>query len=297
MDSLPGGRAQKLHVFERAMDGAARRQKDMVQGQISLFGFADSVMDAPPPPMPELTEFSHLDQLQMEKETTGVYITGHPLDEYADELSRLSVNSQMLADLAETNPDLLMTYDQRSVSMGGLITEKRMKATKSGNMMAFVQLEDLYGVTEVLVFPKVYEQVSSLLVQDNPVLMVGKLSVREEEAPKLLLDRAAPLRGGTLTESVMDERPRREREPRERKPRPKREPAYNKSMKLYLKLHESQRDQVLSILEETPGKICVVLYIIEEKKAYQAPQNYWVDEGYDFGALANLLGADGIVLK
>ncbi|MBQ9951556.1 MAG: DNA polymerase III subunit alpha, partial [Clostridia bacterium] len=304
MDSLPGGRAQKLHVFERAMDGAARRQKDMVQGQISLFGFADSVMDAPPPPMPELTEFSHLDQLQMEKETTGVYITGHPLDEYSDELSRLSVKSQLLADLAETNPDLLMTYDQRSVSMGGLITEKRMKATKNGSMMAFVQLEDLYGVTEVLVFPKVYEAVGQDLQPEVPVLMAGKLSVREEEAPKLLLDRIYPLRGGAdmmKEDPPVQDMPRRRRTPEERREARfearKKAAAEAGPKKLYLKLHENQRDQVLSILSETPGRICVVLYIIEEKKAYQAPNTYWVDEGYDFGALANLLGPDSIVLK
>lgn len=304
MDALPGGRAQKLHVFERAMDGAARRQKDMVQGQISLFGMADSVVEAPPPPMPELEEFSHLDRLQMEKETTGVYITGHPLDEYADELSRLTVNSQMLADLAETNPDLLMTYDQRSVSMGGLITEKRMKATKSGNMMAFVQLEDLYGVTEVLVFPKVYDVVAQDLQPETPVLMAGKLSVREEEAPKLLLDRLYPLRGGA---AMMEEEPPVEQErPRRRTPEERREAKFEARKKaaaaagpkkLYIKLHDHQRDQVLSILSETPGRICVVLYIIEERKAYQAPNSYWVDEGYDFGALANLLGPDGIVLK
>ena len=302
MDSLPGGRAQKLHVFERAMDGAARRLKDMVQGQISLFGMVDSAVEAPPPPMPELTEFSLMDRLQMEKETTGVYISGHPLDEYADELSKLEVNSQMLADLAETDPDMLMAYDQRSVSMGGLITEKRMKATKNGSMMAFVQLEDLYGVTEVLVFPKVYESVGPLLQPETAVLMAGKLSVREDEAPKLLLDRLYPLRGGqSLMEKDPPQEERRRRTPEERRAarqERRREAERNAPpKKLYLKLHEAQRAQVLSILSETPGRICVVLYIIEEKKGYQAPNAYWVDEGYDFGALANLLGPDSVVLK
>jgi len=290
MDSLPGGRAQKLHVFERAMDGAAKRAKDMVAGQISLFGMSDSVVDAPPPPMPELEEFSLTDRLQMEKETTGVYITGHPLDDYADELSLLEVNSQMLADLAETSPDVLMSYDQRPVSMGGLITEKRMKATRSGNMMCFVQLEDLYGVTEVLVFPKVYERYGAMLAEETAVLMTGKLSVREDEAPKLLMDRVAPLKGASPVVQQQPERPERAA-PRYPVSRPKGE------MKLYLKLRSEQREKVLSILEETPGRICVVLYMEDEKKAYQAPREYWVDEGYDFGALANLLGADSVVLK
>ena len=288
MDALPGGRAQKLHVFERAMDGAARRSRGMVEGQISLFGMADGV-EAPPPPMPDLEEFSLTDRLQMEKETTGVYISGHPLDEYAAELSALEINSQVLAELEEGDPETLMRYDQRPVSMGGLIAEKRMKATRSGGMMAFVQLEDLYGVTEVLVFPKVYERYGAELLPETPVLMAGRLSIREDEAPKLLMERVAPLRGGQAVLGALseEERPRR----RERRA------GARTNHKLYLRLNASQRDEVLRILSETPGRICVVLYVVEEGKAYQAPEEYWVDEGYDFGALANLLGADSVVLK
>ena len=67
--------------------------------------------------------------------------------------------------------------------------------------------------------------------------------------------------------------------------------------KLYLKLDAGQREEVLRILAETPGNICVMLYMSDEKKTYQAPRQYWVDEGYDFGALANAIGADNIVLK
>ena len=163
LDGLAGSRSQKLHVFERAMDGAARRQKNTVSGQISLFGMADGGLDSPPPPMPDLPPIAKNQLLQMEKETTGVYISGHPLDAYADQLSRLKVNAQFLQSLAEEAPDGGMSWDQKTVRMGGIIAEKKMKATRSGNMMAFVQLEDMYGVTEVLVFPKVYERVSALL--------------------------------------------------------------------------------------------------------------------------------------
>ena len=281
MDSLPGGRAQKLHVFERAMDGAARQAKGAVEGQISLLGMLGD--DVPPPPMPAMKEFSMADRLQMEKETTGVYISGHPLDEYTEELSRLAVSSRLLEELSESDPEALMRYDQRSVAMGGLIAEKRMKATKNGSMMAFVQLEDLYGVTEVLVFPKTYERVSAMLVPETAVLMQGRLSVREDEAPKLLLESVQPLKGAR---AAPERAPRRERGSAPLGPR-----------RLYLKLTAAQRDNVLQILRQTPGGICVMLYMADEKKTYQAPREYWVDEGYDFGALANLIGADSIVLK
>ena len=137
-----------------------------------------------------------------------------------------------------------------------------MKATKNGSMMAFVQLEDLYGVTEVLVFPKVYERMGAMLDPEAPVLMSGRLSVREEEAPKLLLDRVVPLRGAVAAVAPQLPETPAQAAPRYPVSKPK------GAMKLYLKL-----------------------------KKDQAPRNYWVDEGYDFGALANLLGADSIVLK
>ncbi len=308
LDGLPGGRSQKLHVYEKAMDGVARRQKSMVTGQISLFGMAESALDAPPPPMPYMPPFDKNQLLAMEKETTGVYISGHPLDAYADQLSKLQVNSRFLDSLADETADHGMSWDQKTVRMGGIIAEKKMKATRSGNMMAFVQLEDLYGVTEVLVFPKVYERVASLLVEDAPVAMTGKLSVREEESPKLLLDRVAPLSeldslsaaptrsgyGGGQYDAYGAPPPEYDAPPATYDAPA---PFDRSARRLYLKLTADQRDAVLRILSETPGGIRVLLYMADEKKTYQAPRQYWVDEGYDFGALANVIGAENIVLK
>ena len=115
MDALPGNRAQKLGVYERAIDAAGRRQKTAVQGQLSLFDAVEDVEIAPPP-LPDLPEFSRQDQLRMEREVTGVYITGHPLDEYEAELSKLEVNSQVLQGLSE-EADGGMAWDQKLVSM------------------------------------------------------------------------------------------------------------------------------------------------------------------------------------
>ena len=266
---------------------------------------AESQVEAPPPPMPDLPPFDKNQLLQMEKETTGVYISGHPLDAYAEKLSRLKVNARFLESLAEEAPDHGMSWDQKTVRMGGIIAEKKLKAARSGNMMAFVQLEDMYGITEVLVFPKVYERVSGLLEQDAPVVMAGKLSVREDESPKLLLDRVAPLDQLDAFEAA----PRGRRgddygapPPESYDSTPPPDSGYGRrpvrgNRKLYLKLTAETRSEALRILAETPGSICVMLYMADEKKTYQAPREYWVDEGYDFGALANLIGADNVVLK
>lgn len=202
-----------------------------------------------------------------------MYISGHPLDEFEEALSKLEVNARLLQGLSE-EADGGMSWDQKTVTMGGIIAERKLKATKSGTMMAFVQLEDMYGVTEVLVFPKVYDRFSALLVQDAPVLMTGHLSVREEESPKLLMETVRPL--GEAAESAPPAAPARRQG--------------NGEKKLYIKAPDAQRSEVLAILETTPGRIPVILVSAESGRAQRTPQRYWVDEGYDYFQLANLLG-------
>ena len=275
MDGLPGSRSQKLCVFERAMDAAGRRQKTAVQGQLSLFDAVEDVEIAPPP-LPDVPDFSRQEQLRMEREVTGVYITGHPLDEYEAVLSKLEVDSQALQSLSE-EADGGMSWDQKLVTMGGIVAERKVKATKSGTMMAFVQLEDMYGLTEVLVFPKVYDRVGHLLTQDAPVLLTGRLSVREEESPKLLLDSVRPLGGGEAAFAPQK--------------------AQEAVHKLYIKCPDALREEALAILRQTPGNIPVILVSAETGRAQRAPQKFWVDEGYDFFHLANLLGEKNVVYK
>ena len=304
MDSLPGFRSQKLHVFEKAMDGAARRSKNAVAGQISLFGL-DEEAAPPPPPLPELSEFSLNNLLQMEKEVTGVYISGHPLDEYSEELAFLEITSQYLRSQKEDSPDGGMSLDQMSVSMGGIIAEKRTKATKSGSMMAFIQLEDLYGNTEVLVFPKIYDRVSAMLEQDNAVVLTGKLSVREDEDIKLLLDNVQPLKGfnGTINKPLRGRAYGAGAD--DARYIPPAQPAVGsapvkdsaRQRRLYLKLSRSQMDGALKILAKTPGGIRVMLYLAEEKKTLAVPMEYWVNENFDRASLESLLGKESVVVK
>lgn len=183
LDQLPGTRFQKLEALEKAMDGAARKRKTTLDGQVSLFGEAEAAL--PPPPLPPARPEDPRALLQMEREMTGVYISGHPLDEYKDELSRFPMDHAALASFAD-EPDGGLIHDGEIVEMAGMVAEKRMKATKSGGMMAFVQLEDLRGTTEALVFPRVYERHQSLLEPETLVVLRGRLSVREEEAPKII---------------------------------------------------------------------------------------------------------------
>ncbi|MDL2205721.1 DNA polymerase III subunit alpha [Eubacteriales bacterium OttesenSCG-928-N13] len=195
-DALPGNRAQKLAVYERAIDGAAKGKKGLVDGQVSLFGdLMDAQIEPPMTQLPEIRDFTHREKLSMEKEMTGVFITGHPLDEYREQLSQLKMSTRALSTWIEEHPNELNALDGKQVRMGGILTSRRTKATKRGGMMAFVQLEDLYGTIEALVFPRVFEREGDRLMPDTLVILEGKLSVSDEEEPKLLMDRVRPLVG------------------------------------------------------------------------------------------------------
>ena len=302
-DSLPGYRAQKLAVYERAMDSASKNRKSAVAGQMSLFG--GEAISLPPPPLPDIPEYERRELLQMEREMTGVYISGHPLDEYAAELSALPVNYRELVQLGEDQPQELLAWDGRHVRMGGMVAQKRMKATRSGGMMAFVQLEDLYGTTEALIFPRVYERFGALLQNDALVVLEGKLSIREEDAPKLVVDGVKPLSHAAhgagraarqeayATEDDLSDLPACLRAPAEAAPARE-----EKRRKLYLRLSDAgAREEAALILMRTPGNIPVKFYYSDQKRYEDAPRNLYVDENYLDGELRRAFGDENVVFK
>ena len=296
LDALPGNRAQKLTVYDRAVDGAGRRQKGAVAGQMSLFDF--EAVDLAPPPMPERPEFSKQEILRMEKEVTGVYISGHPLDAYEEALSRLPYNSRALRALLEDDADALR-YDRRMIALGGIVAECKRKATKSGSMMAFVQLEDLYGQIEVLVFPKVYERCAAQLQQESVALCVGRLSLREESEAKLLLEDVRPLTPQQVEQTLAglsDEPPTALEQSAPPAPSVESAPSAAEG-KLYLRLPDSAREAVLSMLEKTPGEIPVILVSADTGRAQRTPRRYWVGFDCDFRNLENFLGASNVIYK
>ncbi len=187
-DRLGNNRAQLLSVYERAMEESAQKRKANIAGQVSLFDMglpaASAAMEST---VPEIPEHSHKALLSMEKEMTGVYISGHPLDEVAELLQSGYTTAMDVMTLAEGD-DHGLDYDGANVSMAGILTACKGKITKKGAMMGFLTLEDLTGQIEGLVFPKVYEKYVPVLLADNLVTLTGKLSFREEEEPKLLVD-------------------------------------------------------------------------------------------------------------
>ena len=192
LDCLNPNRASHLAIYESLVESAQANAKKNIAGQISLFQTSMEEMASGDTSgrLPDISNFAKDILLAMEKEMVGVYITDHPLNEYADRIQELtSVTSEQLAHAAEPeHQGQTEIHDGMSVIMAGMITGKKNLVTKNNKMMAFVDLEDLYGAVEVVVFPNVYERFSSVIMEDQVVVIRGKLNFKEEEVPKLLAD-------------------------------------------------------------------------------------------------------------
>lgn len=187
-DCLNENRAKHLSVYEGLIESAQNNFRKNIEGQISLFQMnADSMNNSGMSGrLPDVANFSKDLLMAMEKEMLGVYITGHPLSDYAEQIERIAtITSEDLAH-AEVNGDI---QDGMSVTMAGMISSKKTLITKKNKMMAFIQLEDLYGTTEVVVFPNVYEAALGLLKNDGVIAVHGSVNFKEDEAPKLLADK------------------------------------------------------------------------------------------------------------
>ena len=187
-DSGPYNRAQLLAVYENAVDEAAQKRKGNLAGQVSLFDMFGGSARPAPATVPNMPEHSRKALLNMEKEITGVYISGHPLDEVADLLRTGGLTSVLDVETMAENENHGLDHDGDSVTMAGILALAKGRITKKGSMMGIITLEDLTGQIEGLVFPKVYDRFVTLLAADNLVVLTGKLSFREEEDAKLLVD-------------------------------------------------------------------------------------------------------------
>ena len=191
-DGLSHNRAQLLDVYERLMDDSAQKRRANIAGQMSLFDMGLSAQTATETLVPNIDEYPHEMLLGMEREMTGVYISGHPLDEVRGLLHAGFTTVFDVTELCEGETGGA-EHDGRQVSMAGILTMCKGKITKKGAMMGILTLEDLTGQIEGLVFPRVYERFVAQLKPDAMVILDGKLSLREEEEPKLLVDAVRPL--------------------------------------------------------------------------------------------------------
>ncbi len=179
LDSLDLNRREMLMSLNSVITSLENEKRRNVDGQIGLFDL-DGIEDTSKPQFSHCEEFSKLDLLNFEKETTGLYISGHPMAEYMQITE--NINAVKISDLLEAENDELSRYkDGDYVKVFGIINSVKKKITKNDSTMAFVNTEDVTGSVEVIVFPKVYERVRQLLNVGTVVVIKGKLSVRDDE--------------------------------------------------------------------------------------------------------------------
>ncbi len=199
-DSLKVYRSKLMAVFERFLDGIAQAKKKSMEGQLSIFELMQEPQESLQEDYPDIKEYPPNVMLAMEKEMLGLYVSGHPLSEHQSVLDKnvTLYSKDMFIDNNEDNTGdielgLKKLTDSMRVTVGGIIVSKKTKTTKNNNLMAFVGLEDLFGTMELIVFPTIYERFSQLLQQESIVIVNGRLSLKEDEQPKIICEEVLPI--------------------------------------------------------------------------------------------------------
>ncbi len=271
IDGLRANRAQLLAIYEKTIEGIHADRKRNVKGQFSLFETFNDPNDTEN--LPDLEEFPQRILLSMEKDYLGIYVSGHPLDPYKKDLELVSnISTYDIISQTEDNANSLKSVrDGQRIKIAGIISETKNMVTKNNNMMAFINLEDLYGIIECIVFPKTYDKFNHLLLPDQLVVIEGRLSISEAEDAKIICENIYELN------------------------------KYKKH-KVYLKLENDRPDkynQVKEILEKYPGETPVYIYIEESKKTFATSNKLWIelDKNDIIFKLENLLGKDSVIVQ
>ena len=204
LDSLGGTRKQFMSVYVQILEHITKDKKNNLAGQISLFDIASGDdKDDFDIRMPEVGEYSKEMMLSFEKEVLGIYVSGHPMEEYQELWQKFITNTTTDFMLDEENGQVSVT-DKKTVVVGGMIADKTVKYTKNDKVMAFLNLEDLVGNVEVVVFPGDYEKYGSMLLEDAKIFIQGRASVEEDKDAKVIceqimsFDEAAQVQGEKL---------------------------------------------------------------------------------------------------
>lgn len=265
-DSLGIYRSKLMAVFERLLDGINSERKRNIPGQLSLFQSDDQEDDALQITYPEIKEFNKKYILTMEKEMTGIYLSGHPLDDYERTLK--NTTSHRISDLvvADTLEDENIEEgslgnnssrikDRQKVIVGGLLTSVSKKITRNNQAMAFASLEDLYGIIELVIFPKTYSSYREYIEEDEIVIVEGRVALEDDEQPKILCEKITPI------SSLQKE-------------------------KIYILVEDSNKlneamNYIKENLKDNFGNMPTYLCTLNPRKSYLLNKSIWLDGEYE----------------
>ncbi|CEN76936.1 DNA polymerase III DnaE [[Clostridium] sordellii] len=190
-DEMGDNRASLLLGYEKLLESISMDRKKNLAGQVSLFdgfGMGESMSNDIQNmyTLPKVNELEEKERLYLEKEVLGMYVSGHPLSQYKEELKKnTTINNADLNDLKDDYVSYL-NLNEKEVVMGGIIVNKTIRTTKRNDLMAIIELEDLYGVIEVIVFPQVLQKYNTIIQEDKIIYVEGRLSIKEDENAKLI---------------------------------------------------------------------------------------------------------------
>ena len=197
-DATGARRSQLIKVYETVMNSVAEAQKQNLEGQLDFFSMSaenhENVSRVKEIDLPDIPEYTAQELMTMEKETTGLYLSGHPMDQYRDTVRKLNAPtiSAILEDFAQEGGPTRFADNQR-ITIAGVVTSSKTKTTKNNSLMAYVVVEDDTASMELLCFSKVLDTCGAYLRENQAVVIKGRLSVRDEKAPQIMCDSAYPL--------------------------------------------------------------------------------------------------------
>ena len=268
MDSLGGTRKQFMSVFSQLMDRAQKDRKNNLTGQMSLFDLVEEEdREGLTLKLPNVGEYPKEMKLAFEKEVLGVYVSGHPLEEYQKIWQKKITNTT--ADFAfDEEVGAVRVKDGALATIGGLIAGKTVKYTKNNKVMAFLTIEDLVGSVEVVVFPKDYEKNANYLREDAKVFVQGRISVEEDKDGKLICEKMIPF--ATLPKKVWIKFPDME-------------------------AFKAAENSLFDALKDSEGKDSIVIYIENSKAMKELPRNMNVEADEVFlNRLRELFGKENV---
>ena len=267
LDSLPGTRKQKLYVSSELLENKAREKKTVMEGQMSFFDIAPEEDKGNfQVSFPDVGEFDKETLLAFEKETLGIYVSGHPMEAY-QELWQKNVTART-SDFIVDEDGHTVVEDNSIVVGGGMITAKKVKTTRTSQLMAFVSLEDMVGTVEALVFPKIYEKNKQYLTEDSKVFLRGRASIGDDPVGKLVCEEVIPFSAipNELWLQFEDQ-----------------------------EFYERTVDSVMAVLRESEGKDRVVMYLKKERKLRRLSPSWAINaQGRLLEELYTLLGEKNV---
>ena len=254
MDSLEGTRRQKMAVAPILLDSKAKEKKNGIEGQLSLFDIApEEERSEYQVTFPDVGEYSKEECLAFEKEILGIYISGHPLDDY-EESWKKHVTATAADFIVDEESEKARVEDGQKATIGGLVAGKTVKTTRTNQLMAFINLEDLMGSVEVIVFPKDYEANRELFVEDEKLFIRGRVSIGEDPVGKLVCEKVwkfsqVPRELWVQFEDLED--------------------------------YRKEEQKLLSALRSSEGKDRVIIYLKKERAKKVLPENWNVAASQD----------------